>query len=244
MKIEKVLFMVPLIFVFFFLLYYLTPELLPELDNIFISITIFLFATLVGFFIARQATRYGQIISKVTDFDGNMSFLYRSIIVFGTEAQNEFADILKKHYQSIIENKDWDYYFSQKTTTLIDANNIIIKYAENENLNSAQNSFTGKAFFALGDMQKLRKNLIALYKEKVPYFQWILVILLTLMLIITVSSIPSYELLLASIIKAAFTTSIISVVMMLWKLNHLTFFEDMVGQSSGKDVLDIISGIK
>jgi len=244
MKIKKVLIIVPLVFIFFLSIYYLTPLNLPELDTVFISITIFLFATLVGFFIARQTTRYGQIISKVTDFDGNMSFLYRSIGVFGEKAQAEFAEILRKHYSAITTHGDWDFYFSQKTTTLTDTNNLVVKYTEAGDLNPAQNAFAARAFFGLGEMQKIRKNLIALYKEKVPYFQWLLVIFLTLILVLTVSSIPSQDALLASVIKAAFATSVVSVVIMLWKLNHLTFFEEMVGQSSAQDVLDIISGSK
>ena len=244
MHMKKVLYVLPLVFILFFLVYYLTPSYLSELDTIFISITIFLFATLVGFFIARQATRYGQIVSKVTDFDGNMSFLYRSIGVFGEKSQVEFAEILQKHYSAITAHGDWDFYFSHKTTTLTDINHLIVKYTETGELNPAQNAFASRAFFGLGEMQKLRKNLIALYKEKIPHFQWLLVIFLTLILILTVSSIPSYGALFASIIKAAFATSVVSVVIMLWKLNRLTFFEEIVGQSSAQDVLDIIAGTK
>jgi len=244
MQKRKILFIICLLFILFVLLYYLVPVYLPKLDTIFVSITIFLFATLVGFFIARQSTRYGQIVSKVTDFDGNMSFIYRSIRVFGSEAQVLFADILKKHYSVIMEHGDWDFYFSHKTTTLTDTNNLVVKYTEGESLNPAQSAFASRAFFGLGEMQKIRKNLIALYQERVPRFQWLLVIFLTTILIITVSSIPSFHAFFASVIKAAFSTSVISVCIVLWKLNNLTFFEDMVGQSSAQDVLEIIKGNK
>ncbi|OGD67152.1 hypothetical protein A2442_02020 [Candidatus Campbellbacteria bacterium RIFOXYC2_FULL_35_25] len=244
MKKEKALFVVPILFLFFLPVYYIAPVYLAELDTIFISITIFLFAILVGFFISRQATRYGQIILKVTDFDGTMSFIYRSIGVFGEKAQGEFAEILRKHYSAIIEHGDWNFYFLQKTITLTDTNALIVKYAEPGSLNPAQNYFVSRAFVGLGEMQKIRKNLIALYQEKIPRFQWVLVIFLTLILITTVSSIPSSGAFLGSIVKAAFSTSIISVVIMLWKLNHLTFYEEMVGRSSAQDVLDIIVGDK
>jgi hypothetical protein len=176
MKTEKILIYIPLAFIFFLFLYYFLPVYLPDINTVFVSITIFLFATLVGFFISRQATRYGQIISKVTDFDGNMSFIYRSFGVFGETAQSEFAQVLQRHYSDITKKGDWDFYFSRKTSTLTDTNNLVVKYTEGGNLNPAQNAFASCAFFGLAEMQKVRKNLIALYKEKIPHFQWLLVI--------------------------------------------------------------------
>ncbi|MEK7635848.1 MAG: hypothetical protein AAB405_02040 [Patescibacteria group bacterium] len=48
----------------------------------------------------------------------------------------------------------------------------------------------------------------------------------------------------ASIIKAAFATSIISVVFLMRQLDRLKLFEGMIGESSAQDVLDIIAGKK
>ena len=54
-------------------------------------------------------------------------------------------------------------------------------------------------------------------------------------------SIPSYLDSSLSFIKSVFVLSIVSVILMLWKLNHLTFFEEMIGKSSAEDVLKIMN---
>jgi len=233
-----------LIFAIFVIPYYFIDLPFAQFDNIFISITIFLFATLVGFFISRQAARYGQIVAKVTDFDGNISFLFRSIGVFDKKYQNISAEILGKHYREIQSHGDWDFYFSQKTTTIADMHELFVACARSGDLDPAQSAIVSRAFFGLGEMQKIRKNLIALYQEKIPYFQWVFIFFLTAILIFTVSFLPSTGIVSASLVKAAFSTAVIFVISMLWQLNHLTFFETMVGASSAQDVLDIIAGSK
>ncbi len=240
----KTFFLILIIFWIFFGIFYKVPHFLSKIDNIFISITIFLFATLVGFFISRQTARYKEIVEKVTSFDGNMSFLFRSFIVFGENNKERLKKILVKHYKTIMLASDWNSYFNKKTSTITDINNLIIEISSNNDLNAAQSGVTSRTFFILGDLQKIRKNLIALYQEKIPRLQQLLVFGLTLILILAISSIESQGVILASLIKAAFVSSIISVVIMLEKLNKLTFFESMVGQSSAQDVLDIIKGNK
>ena len=238
-------FAIILTFLFFLCFYYFTPQFLPELDKIFITIMIFLFATLAGFFISRQGTRYRQLVAKVTDFDGAISFFYRSIGVFGSQAQEKAAVIIRKHYEAIMEHNDWGHYFGTKSTTITDFNLLIEQEANSkEKLNPAQTAFVMRAYHTLEEVQRLRKNMVALFNEDIPRFQWALILFLVVMLIAAIASIPSVDALVASLFKAAFSTVIIAVVFMLAKLNRFTFFENMVGQSSGQDVLDIIEGKK
>lgn len=243
-EIKLVWFVEPVVFVLFFLVYYLVDLPFEGIDTIFITITIFLFATLVGFFISRQSARYASIISKVTDFDGNASYLYRSSSVFGEEAQKEMGEILKEHYRALLENSSWDFYFTRKTNTLTNINTFVDKHASVGNLNPAQSAFASRAYFGLGEMQKIRKNLIALYKERVPFFQWVLLSILSVILILAVSSMNSFETIIPSLVKALFSASIIAVIIMLYKLNNLTFYENSVGSSSAQDVLNIIEGVR
>ncbi len=235
-------FLVSVVFIAFFIMFYLAPMDLRALDKIFITITIFLFATLTGFFVSKQSSRYTQIVAKITDFDGNMSYLYRSSSAFGENAQSKIADVIKKHYEKLLQAKDWDAYFNTKTTTLTDLNNLFVELTSPSNLTPAQNAFASRAYFGIAEMQKIRKNLIVLYNEKIPPFQWILLLLLTAILIFAVASIPSYMLVAESLIKAAFASAIVAVLIMLYRMNTLTFYEDMAGLSSAKDVLEIIDG--
>lgn len=86
--------------------------------------------------------------------------------------------------------------------------------------------------------------MVALREERIPAFQWMLIYLLTAILMLTVSTIPSALLLLGSIIKAAFIISVLIVAVLLKKLDELRLFEGTIGEHSAQDVVEIIDGKK
>lgn len=97
---------------------------------------------------------------------------------------------------------------------------------------------------ALRDLQQLRKEILSLYSENIPKFQWILLFFSASVLFATLSAIPSAGSLYVSMIKGAFASAIIFVFMLLVKLYNLEFFDQSVGEVSAEDVLDIIKDKK
>lgn len=235
---------IPALFLFFFGVYFSFDFQVQAVDIVYTSIAIFLFAVLSGFFIARQRTRYAGIVEKVTEFDGHMSALYREFAFFGDNAQKTFETTARAHYEKIINNDSWESYFANKTNTISDTYLLVQTLAGERELTALRSATVTRILTSLEAMQQIRKNLIALYKEHVPTFQWVLLFFLAFTLVAAVSSLSSAGLLFQSLLKAAFTSSVISVLIMLWQLNTLTFFEEMVGQSSAQDVLDIFNGVK
>ena len=64
-------------------------------------------------------------------------------------------------------------------------------------------------------------------------------------LFITLSiTVPSFDFLLPSILKGAFATAIIVVLILLRQLDSLRLFEGIIGEHSAKDVIEIIEGDK
>lgn len=100
------------------------------------------------------------------------------------------------------------------------------------------------AALALANLQQNRKILIALLRETIPISQWILVYILMAILIVTISTLTSQGLFFESILKAGFVSAIIFVVITLSRFDRLLFFEDVVGESSAQDVLEIITDNK
>ena len=70
--------------------------------------------------------------------------------------------------------------------------------------------------------------MVALSRERVPLEQWVLIIFFVLMLIGTVSSIPSFGSVFPSLLKAAFVISVLSVIYILHRLNNLVFTENII----------------
>ena len=91
-------------------------------------------------------------------------------------------------------------------------------------------------------MQIARKNMIALYRERIPQFQWLLVYFLALILLLTVSMIPSHHYVIASVLKGVFSSSVVFVVILLHRFDSLQFFERTIGEQSARDILNIFAG--
>ncbi len=246
-KLNFIFFMLILIFFIFlalFSLYYFFPFYAIDSFQIFLTISTFLFATFTGFFIARQGKRYSNIRENITAFDGEMSGLYRQFGHLGKLPQKNIKKIIKDHYNLIIKNKSWDYHFVNKSTTLTNINNLTENITKNKNLKSLKNLALREILTSLQRLQVIRKKMIALHQERVPIFNWIIIFFISLILFITLSAIPSQGLILESILKAAFSTSIISVLMLLHRLDKLKLFSKTTGEESAQDVLNIFLGKK
>lgn len=214
-----------------------------NVDKIFLTLSTFLFALFTGFFISRQAGRYGEIRRLTADFDGNMSGIYRLYQHLGQDAQQASGDIIKDYYKKITKN-GWDYAFTHKTNTLTDLHNLIENTINKQGSDGLKGTVASRVVVGLQEMQKTRKNMVALREERIPKFQWMLIYLLSIILILTVSVIPSTLLLLGSVIKAAFILSILMVDVLLDKLDKLKLFEGAIGEHSAQDVVAIIEGKK
>lgn len=222
--------------------FYVVPFRLQIDEKIFLTVSTFFFAIFAGFFISRQGQRYSSIRDKLTTFDGSMSFIYRSLNHFGPSAQEEGGMILKHHYLPILEKRLWDYPFTHKTTTLTDFHALLERFTKDKSLTSIQNAALTQAMVALREAQQARKNLIALEEEHVPYSHWILMSFLGALLIVALLAVPSYTNLVVAFLKGAFGGITIFVLIILWKLDRLEFFEGAVGEQSARDVLSIIEG--
>jgi hypothetical protein len=212
--------------------------------KLFLTISTFLFAIFCGFLIARQGTRYSSIRDMLTKFDGNMSYIYRASGHFGEKVQKDIGEILIKHYTPIFEQNAWHYSFTHKTTTLTDIHSYFQKVLGGRKLPSMQHIVINQTAVALRESQGLRKNMIALYEERVPRLQWFLLEFLVLTIMIDLFIIPSQMDALSSLLKGAFGSILIFILVFLRELDSLEFFETGIGEGSARDVLDIIEGKK
>ncbi len=209
--------------------------------KLFLTIATFLFAIFSGFLIARQGTRYGAIRDVLTKFDGNMSFIYRASSHFG-EAQKEIEEILRRHYTPVLKLKAWHYPFTHKTTIITDLHSFCQKVVGEKNLASLQNAVLSQIMPSLRECQGLRKNMVALYEERIPRLQWFLLGFLAVTILINLFISPSHFEFLSSLLKGAFGAILVFVLIFLRKLDRLEFFEGAIGESSARDVLNIIEG--
>ncbi|MBT6690893.1 hypothetical protein HOB10_00985 [Candidatus Parcubacteria bacterium] len=231
------------LFLFLSAVYYSFNFTPTDSHTLFLSISTFLFATFSGFFIARQGRRYNAIRNQIAVFDGMMSSLYRNFEYFGSKHTDSIKKIIKAHYTKIIKNKAWDYHFVNKSSTIIDINKLNRAIDRNK-ASIAEAAVIRENLRIARDLQIARKKMVVLYQERIPHFQWFLIAFLAFILLLTVSLIPSQAQLTSSILKGAFGTCVILVIVLLRQFDTLHFFEDVVGEHSAQDILGILLGKK
>ena len=216
----------------------------PETAKQFVSVSTFVFAIFAGFFIARQGRRYNEITRSLTNLDGNVSALYRLIDYFGSEAQSKMADNIRSYYDPIFKNHAWDWNLTHKSSLMTNTHAIVKEYGSKEKLNDLEKSAVAQCMTMLNQLQSVRKYLIALYQERIPRQQWVLIVALCVILLVTIAMLPSIGDVLAATLKAAYATIILLVLAMLRQFDTLSFYEGSIGQHSAQDVLDILAGKK
>lgn len=242
-KIFKIIFLFALFLLVFYVSY--TKQSGVEFDRVFVTLATFLFSIFTGFFISNQNSRYGKIRDAMAQLDGKLSGIYRASMHFGHDMHTRVGEIITKNYEAIIASNTWDYNFTHKSTTITDIHTSLEEYfATQEKPSEIQKQALARVTSALMDLQSLRKQVIALREERIPLFQWVLVVLFAATLLITVFSLPSQGFLIGSILKGAFAVSIVSVIFILRSFDDLEFFEGRIGEHSAEDVLGIIKGEK
>ena len=236
--------MLVLIFIVLSFVYYKFNFGASNTDKVFITITTFFFSIFTGFFITRQGNRYTKIREIISTFDGKMSGVYRVAGNLSVNIQEKKSLVIKDHYDKIVNSKSWDYHFMNKSSTLSSIHSILEQEIGDNKKESLRNQSVGRILANLGDCQVLRKNMVMIYQERIPSFQWLLIFFFMIILLATVTVIPSQGFLLGSIMKSAFAVSIISVVIILYNLDNLHLFEKFIGENSAQDVLSIIKGEK
>jgi hypothetical protein len=232
------------IFVVLALFYIYQGSGIENLDKIYITITTFFFSIFMGFFISRQGSRYTKIREAISAFDGKLSSVYRASSNVGVDVQRQVGEVISYHYQAMIDSQAWDYHFVNKSNTITSIHSILETAIGSTKQESLRNQAIGRMLAGLSDCQVLRKNMVMLYQERIPRFQWFLIIFFVIMLVLAISAIPSVGLLLGSALKSAFVISILSVVIILYNLDNLHLFENFIGENSARDVIDIIAGNK
>lgn len=236
-----------LILILFFILaygYYRFDFGAGDTDKIFITITTFFFSIFTSFFITRQGARYTKLRETISTYDGKMSGIYRVAGNLSVEMQKKIGEVIKDHYQIILQKKEWNYHFIHKSSTISKIHEMVEVEIGSNKVEALRNQALGRILTNLADCQVLRKNMVMLHQESIPAFQWLLIFLFVFILLATITVVPSAGFLLGACLKAAFVVAILSVILILHNLDDLHLFEKFIGENSAADVVETIEGVK
>lgn len=243
MKTSKLIAALSGFFIVFFLFNGFFDFASNQLDKVYLTVSTFLFSVFNGFFISRQSSRYSEIRNNLSRFDADMSIIFRESSHLSEEEHKHIGGILKDYYTTLIQKKDWAYYFTHKSN-LISSLHAYMQICGDTNMEKVRGESIRIIMKTLDDVQIIRKLLVSLKEETIPRFQQFFVYVLATILFLAILTLPSKGLLLASMLKAVYMVTVLTVVILLKKFDNLTLFEGTIGEHSAKDVLGIVEGEK
>lgn len=200
--------------------------------------TTFFFTLFIGYFIGRQNERYSSISDQITSSDGWFSYLYR-ITGLVPRIQNEVRDIVRSHYMKIIETKNPAYHVTHPSVTLTRLTSVFGSITAEESANPAAGGAWPFLFEVISDLQLTRKKILNLHGEKLGPFQWAIIYILGILLVISFNFVPS-DSMLVNILKIFFGTAVFISILLLRQLDDLTLFGNTAGMDSAEDILRIL----
>lgn len=200
--------------------------------------TTFFFTLFTGFFITRQNDRYKDIIEVIAERDGLYSFLYR-VYGFIPRVQGNIREIIRSHYAKILKSNDWAYNEFHPSDTITKITKEMGSLTDDELKVIEGKSYYDGIWDAILELQQNRKKIIAAYGEKLVGFQWAIIIVLALLLIVSFNLFPTTSLFL-QFLKVLFGTAVFISVILLKQLDDLTLFGEHAGEHSAEDILRII----
>jgi hypothetical protein len=201
--------------------------------------TTFFFTLFIGFFITRQNDRYSAINDQLTSTDGYFSYLYR-VTGLVPRIQNELRVIIKEHYAKIKETKNPAYHVMNPSNTITRTTNTLGSITEEEFGSSPAAGASWQFLFeVISDLQLLRKKTLNLYEETLVPFQWAIIYILGILLVISFDFVPA-SFMLVNILKIFFGTAVFISIVLLRQLDDLTLFGDTIGMKSVEDTFRIV----
>lgn len=228
--------------ILFSLLYYYVPIDQP-IDATFLTVSTFLFSVLAGFFISLQSNRHALARDLISSFDGNLAAIYRFFSHFDVKVQDEVGDIFLEHYEPVIERDAWNHHFSHRnnTDTIIRIHMVLDEHLNGKKLNNLENQILNRIIDSLKLAQNDRKKIVSVIEDRIPGSQWALLLILGGVLLFTVSAMTLVaHPVLVALLKAAFATSIVSVLLILRRFNEFKFTRSVIGRQSAQDVVNAI----
>jgi len=208
-----------------------------------LAATVFVFSLFGGFFISRQNDRFCEVSETITKRDATFSFLYRMAEGF-PDIQDRVREIIIEHYLKIKKSGNWAYHTENPSTTITDLTNSFRKLDDPENIEDAGKPSMGAAaeiiWEAVKDLQQTRKKLVNLKNQKMLPFQWAIIYILALLLIVSLNFIPTPKEMYIDVLKVFFGTSIFLVVILLKQLNDLSLFGRKFTNKIADDVLWVV----
>lgn len=225
-------------FIFFSFAAFLIPGYGPSNDiEIILTVSTFLFAILVGFYISRLSSRYNKIREFIAIEDAYWIAFFQSTTLYDKKLTNKVKNLIDKYYIEVFDREIIDSY---KPTSKY----FMQIYNEMAKLKKYRNeSFFQGMFNCLSIIEENRNKASVLGLEKIAKSQWVIIYLLASIIIFCLFylKIPAFY---SYIITILLSTVLILVILLLRDLQNLRLGGEIPVTESGQEVLESIGKMR
>jgi len=213
----------------------LIPSFGPVEDvQLILTITTFLFAILVGFFISRLNTRFNMVRELIAAEDANFLVFYKNSTFFGEKFQQEIADLIDDYY--IVEfDSDLGAYKANSEQFFI----LYDKMHEEKKLSEHEDQVFDDMINLLTSIEMARNKASVVHREKLTVGQWLILILLSGIIVFCLFYVDFSESFFR-IIAVLLSTAMVLILLTLRDLQNLRIGSQLIATETGEEIFDFI----
>lgn len=199
--------------------------------EIILTVSSFLFAILAGFFISRLSERYNNIKQTISSEDATWLTLYKTSAIYGKKFQNDLSKLIEKYYIAAFEFVGVDYY-KHTSKYFLAIYDLLYKYKKYKN-----EEIYSKLFDHMAVLERERNNTSVQSREKLTKGQWIIMILLAFIIVLSIFSLrtPNFY---YNIITVLLSTILVLILLLIRDLENLRLGGKLLLVESGQEVFE------
>ncbi|MEK7108271.1 MAG: hypothetical protein AAB898_01230 [Patescibacteria group bacterium] len=204
--------------------------------NIILTISTFLFAILVGFFIARLAARYDGIRSNIAQEDAQMLAVYRTARLINKKLAARMATQMDTYYIAAYDFSLSNANAAYKAT--IDPFRALWDLADEIDQQKYSAAFQ-MLVQQLTMIEQSRNQASALSQEKMRVGSWVLMLVLAAIILVSVFYVRT-EALYSHVVTIGLSTALVMILLILRDLQNMMLGGQSLLEESGQEVLEAI----
>jgi hypothetical protein len=223
-------------FVIFIILSFSMPSISPakEVENI-LTTSIFLFAILAGFFIARLGSRYNEIRKLIGQQDALFLSLYKTSQIHGKEFTKKMVTLIDSFY---IVAYDFVVGACYKGETPF----FLKMWDEVINLNKKKKKNEeayGQLMNQLNEIEKTRNVARGIYEERLSFGHWAVLIILSGIILFSIFYLKT-DALYSMVITILLSTALVLILLLIRDLQNFMLGGNSLLEESGEEVFEYI----
>jgi AraC-like DNA-binding protein len=206
--------------------------------QLILTVTTFLFAILVGFFIARAGSRFNEMRRTVGTEDALFLSFYKTAQAQGEKFASKIRELMDKYYITSYDAEISGYNYKESLPYFLEI------WDETINLKPKKLNLHNQLFDVLTTIEEQRNLASAISKEKVSKGQWGVLLILSAIILFCLFYMKTGDIY-SLIITVLLSTALMIILLLLRDLQNLKLGEEkFLLEESGQEIFEVMGKLR